>query len=48
MMKWLKQSMQVLMRTHLDNQNNEVFRYQDPETKALFADLWVKAKADTN
>ena len=33
---------------HLDNQNNEVFRYQDPETKALFADLWVKAKADTN
>lgn len=32
----------------LDNPNSEVFRYQDPEVKAIFADLWVKAKADTN
>ena len=24
---------------------NEVFRYQDPEIKALFADLWTKVKA---
>ena len=25
--------------------NNEVFRYQDMETKQYFADLWTKVKA---
>ncbi|MDY3747136.1 MAG: ABC transporter substrate-binding protein [Lachnospiraceae bacterium] len=29
----------------VDNPNNEVFGYQDPEIKAIYSDLWTKAKA---
>lgn len=28
-----------------ESKNNEVFRYQEPAIKALFADLWTKVKA---
>lgn len=28
-----------------DNPNNEVFRYQEPEIKKIYADLWTKVKA---
>lgn len=28
-----------------DNKNNEVFRYQTPEVKSLFSDLWTKVKS---
>lgn len=29
----------------IDNPNNEVFGYQTPEVKAIYSDLWTKAKA---
>lgn len=29
----------------MENENNEVFHYQDTETKQYFADLWTKVKA---
>ena len=28
-----------------DGEKNEVFRYQEPKIKELFADLWTKVKA---
>ncbi len=30
---------------NINNENNEVFRYQDAETKQYYADLWTKVKA---
>jgi spermidine/putrescine transport system permease protein len=29
----------------VENDNNEVFRYQEPAVKAIFSDLWTKVKA---